>query len=138
MRKNFWSPGNAYFVILSQNEIHDEKSVQFWKKAQNLRFLGSPTAKFFFDKLSIKKLRHTKNFDRDPLHRHFRPYSRKSNFGSVHYKIKKILTFWANHWRNGNKFPKNAILKKGHKISTTEGTPDRNFWWITDVLFKFC
>ena len=29
--------------------------IDFWKKAQNRRFLGSPTSKIFFDKLSIKK-----------------------------------------------------------------------------------
>ena len=64
-------------VFSPLTEISD---IGFWKKAQKRRFLGSPTSKIVFDKLSIKKLRYTKNFGRDPPHRHFMAYFRKSVF----------------------------------------------------------
>ena len=33
------------------------------------------------------------------------------------------MIVWANYRRNVYKFPKNAILKKGHKIPMIEGAP---------------
>ena len=69
-------------------EISD---IDFWKKAQNRRFLGSPTSKIFFDKLSIKKLGHTKNFGRDPPHRHFRAYFWKNAVEIFIFQISPVI-----------------------------------------------
>ena len=113
-------------------------NIHFWKKAQNRRFLGSPTSKIFFDKLSIKKLRHTKNFGRDPPHRHFRAYCRKSVFQILFLKMKQILGFWAIYSRNLRKIMIKVFSKKGHKIAMFEEAPDRNFWWPINHLSKFC
>ena len=105
------------------------------KKAQNRRFLGSPTSNMFFHKLSIKKLRHTKNFGRDPPHRQFRAYFRKSAVEIFISQISLVLSpenlrkvdfFWKMN-KIGCNFPrknmkkyenlKMAFSKKGPKMS---------------------
>ena len=88
-------------------------NIDFWKKAQNHRFWGSPTSKIFFDKLSIKKLRHTKKFGRDPPPRHFRAHFRKSAVEIFFCQISAVIypemhlgspiwqrkdTFFAHSW----------------------------------------
>ena len=62
------------------SELAQKSDFDFWKKAQNRRFLRSPTTKIYFDKLSIKKLPEKKICGRGPPHRHFRAYFRKSVF----------------------------------------------------------
>ena len=59
----------------------------FEKRPKIVDFWGPRPRKFFFDKLSLKKLRHTKNFGRDPPHRHFRAFFRKSRFAILFFPI---------------------------------------------------
>ena len=79
----------------------------FEKRPKIVDFWGPrPRIFFFFDKLSIKKLGHTKNFGRDPPHRHFRAYFRKNVF--------EIFIFFS-YFFSGNY---NQILFIFHKKST--------------------
>ena len=53
---------------------------RFLKKSPKSSIFWVPDLENFFDKLSIKKLGQTKNFGRDPPHRRFRAYFRKTIF----------------------------------------------------------
>ena len=65
---------------------------RFLKKGPKSSIFGASTAKIIFDKLSIKKLRHLKNFGRDPPHRHFMAYFRKSVFQIFISQISLVIS----------------------------------------------
>ena len=92
LRKNFWGAPlkiTPHFLGFSKKSATQKTPFfrvgrnfghRFLKKGPKSSIFGVPDHKIFFDKLSIKKLRHTKNFFRDPPHRHFMTYFRKSVF----------------------------------------------------------
>ena len=66
-KKKLWRPPQKkpHFLDFSKKSatrktrffpVGRNSDIEFWKKAQNRRFLGSLTAKIFFDKLSIRNL----------------------------------------------------------------------------------
>ena len=83
---------------------------RFLKKGSKSSIFGVADLENVFGKLSIKKLRHAKNFDRDPPHPHFRAFFRKNVFqiflenesdfslcGQITAEIKE--TFWKKFFK---------------------------------------
>ena len=70
------------------------------KKSPKSLILGSPTSKIVFEKLSIKKLGHTKNFGRRPLVGILSPIFEKNilvlpfEMNQILYFLGKLLQKW--------------------------------------------
>ena len=144
------APSSSIFRKNRQHEKHifsalaEISDIDFWKKAQNRRFLGSPTSKIFFDKLSIKNSDtpkilvgtllidilwpiFEKTFLRLSLFFHFFLGKLQPNFVHLPQKIYFSEVFWGNHWWNlKNKNLKNAFSKIGPKMPIG-GVPTKIF-----------
>ena len=103
LRKKFWGAPpkiNLHFLDFSKKSATQKTrffpvgrnfGYRFSKKAPKTSIFGVPDPENFFHKISIKKLRLTKNFDRGPPHRDFMPFLRKTIFEILIFQIFAVI-----------------------------------------------